>query len=126
MQAAANDNETHGYAPSSFRDKVFLFYRDTKVLPGSADLLATHYVSALRRGDGFDPDRGPIMPGCDAFGPEPSPREIVEVHVRNQPQSKNWHFTEVVEAAIAAARHEISNPSYDVFGWHYKRTSYRY
>ncbi|MCV9964568.1 hypothetical protein OIU34_22010 [Pararhizobium sp. BT-229] len=126
MQAAANDNETHGYAPPSFRDKVFLFYRDTKVLPGSADLLATHYVSALRRRETFDPDCGPIMPGCDAFGPEPSPREIVAAHVRNHPESKKWCFPEVVEAGIAAARHEMLTPACDVFGGRYKRVSYRY
>lgn len=122
MSQVANDKMT-----SSFRHKVFLYYAGKNVLPNSADFIATHYISALVRGRTFDADNGPILPGCDEFGPEVSPRDIVAAHTRSSnPEVSNEEFLEIVEQGLASAEREITNPSIDVFGWRYQRTASYY
>ncbi|MBY3155443.1 hypothetical protein HFO56_24255 [Rhizobium laguerreae] len=119
---ATDDNPSDA---ATFRDKVFLYYQATNVLPSSVDLLATHYVSALMREDGFDADHGPVLPGCDTFGPEVSPREIIARHTRaRHPAVGGDEFLEIVEAAIARAEREITNPSTDVFGRRYQSAGF--
>lgn len=121
MDVPANDNPPDGHDVLTFRDKVFLYYRETNLLPGSAELIATYYVSALRRADAFDADRGPILPGCDKFGPEPSPREIVTAHAHSmlsQPEASMRQAT--IEDGIAAAELEIRSPHHDAYGRPYE------
>jgi hypothetical protein len=116
MSQPANDKLS-----SSFRHKVFLYYAGTNVLPCSADFIATHYISALVRGRSFDADKGPVLPGCDKFGPEASPREIIATHTRaSRPEVRNEELLEIVEQGLASAEREITKPSSDVFGWRYQ------
>jgi hypothetical protein len=125
MDHPANDNQPDGPAPLTFRDKVYLYYRDTKVLPGAAELLATHYFSALRRSDTFDPNHAPTLPGCEKFGSERSPREIVTMHAHSTHSPlKAKMRRSMIEAGIAAAEREILSVSQDVFGWPHKRPSF--
>jgi hypothetical protein len=108
---------------STFRHKVFLYYAGKNVLPNSADFIATHYMSALVRSGTFDADNGPILPGCDKFGPEVSPREIIAAHARAiRPEVHEDELLEIVEQGLVSAEREITTPSSDVFGWRYHRS----
>ncbi|MCZ7860700.1 hypothetical protein O9X98_04720 [Agrobacterium salinitolerans] len=121
MDVPANDNQPGGHPVLTFRDKVYLYYRDTKLLPGSAELLATHYVSALRRAESFEADQGPILPGCDEFGAEPSPREIVTAHAHSMLSRLKVKMRQaMIEAGVAAAELEIRSPDHDGYGRRYK------
>ncbi|MCS4088890.1 hypothetical protein [Rhizobium sp. BK176] len=108
MTSPANDNLS---LTATFRDKVFSFYMKTKILPCSADLIATHYVSAMLR-QGFNADRGPVLPGCDRFGNEASPRDIIQAHARARlPNANQRELLAIVDDGITAAAQEISKPS---------------
>jgi hypothetical protein len=109
------------YSSLTFRYKVFLYYRDAKVLPASADLLAKHYLSAMFRAKKFDPDSGPTLSGCEEFEPEASPREIIRTFCRmHHPEIRGRELAELTDAMLALAEQEIHAPRLEVATWRYK------
>lgn len=103
-----NDNHFSG-RPATFFDKVFLHYCETKVSLASAKLLATNYMSALYRMGLLDPEKGPTLPGCNRFGPEASPKSILEAYLLDRhPDLDDAEFSSQLEAGLRAAIFEMA------------------
>jgi hypothetical protein len=120
-------DKDHRSDNATFRDQVLFYYTTTKVLPCSADLIATHYMSAIVRERTFDADRGPVLAGCEKFGPEVSPRVVIETHTRAKHANlRKEEFLDAVEYGLSQAELEITSPVNDVFGRRYQPTAFHY
>nr|WP_250807084.1 hypothetical protein [Neorhizobium tomejilense] len=116
MNIANNDPRDH-VAPTPFREKIINYYQQTGVLPESATLIAAYYLAAFHRMGYPDMDVGPVLPGCADFGPEPSPRAIIEDHARRvRAANKTFPLDYLIEQGIAGARSDILSQAVDIFG----------
>lgn len=113
----ANDNDRSKYRTTTFREKVVAHYRRSAILPGSASLLATYYMSALIRAGDIDPDEKPFLTGCKDFGAEPSPRSIVASFIRETlPEATTQDIEYLTEKGIESMHDEMRSRAYDIYG----------
>lgn len=116
-----NDNAPSRLRPTTFRDKVVEHYRHSSALPDMAAFISSHYMSAMMHGQSVDLETGPLLPGGERFGREPSAREIVQGHVaRTKPKASAEEKAYLVERGLEAAREEIEGRHLDIHGDRYR------